>query len=73
MPLLPVRQIPRLLADLAAEIAELGGPQALKERLDTRDYLDEDGNEIKEEHRTIEDDDEHNLYPVLRAVQEGRE
>lgn len=45
----------------------------LKERLDTRDYLDEDGNEIKEEHRTIEDDDEHNLYPVLRAVQEGRE
>ncbi|KAG9198903.1 hypothetical protein B5807_04361 [Epicoccum nigrum] len=45
----------------------------LKERLDTRDYVDEDGNEIKEEHRTIEDDDEHNLYPVLRAVQEGRE
>ncbi len=45
----------------------------LKERLDSRDYLDEEGNEIKEEHRAIDDDDEHNLYPVLRAVQEGRE
>lgn len=45
----------------------------LKERLDTRDYADEEDEDVKEEHRTIEDDDEHNLYPVLRAVQEGRE
>jgi hypothetical protein len=46
----------------------------LKERLDTSDYVDEDEeNETKPEHRTIEDEDEHNLYPVLRAVQEGRE
>jgi hypothetical protein len=46
----------------------------LKDRLDTRDYVDEEENDVKEEdRRTIEDDDEHNLYPVLRAVQEGRE
>ncbi|KAL1653930.1 hypothetical protein SLS61_003331 [Didymella pomorum] len=46
----------------------------LKERLDTSDYADEDeDSESKPEHRTIEDEDEHNLYPVLRAVQEGRE
>ena len=44
----------------------------LKDRLDTHDYQDEDDSNIKEERR-IEDDDEHNLYPVLRAVQEGRE
>jgi hypothetical protein len=44
----------------------------LKDRLDTHDYQDDEDNNVKEERR-IEDDDEHNLYPVLRAVQEGRE
>ncbi|KAL5116885.1 hypothetical protein ACEQ8H_005237 [Pleosporales sp. CAS-2024a] len=44
----------------------------LKERLDSHDFSDEQDDEVKEERR-MEDDDAHSLYPVLRAVQEGRE
>jgi hypothetical protein len=43
----------------------------LKERLETRDYL-EDEDHMKSEERRLSDD-AHSLYPVLRAVQEGRE
>ncbi|KAF1829640.1 pH-response transcription factor pacC/RIM101 [Decorospora gaudefroyi] len=43
----------------------------LKDRLDSRDFVDD---EVKHEHeRRINDDDAHNLYPVLRAMREGRE
>lgn len=44
----------------------------LKERLEASDYSDDEDNEVKQE-RHMSDDDAHNLYPVLRAVQEGRE
>ena len=44
--------------------------QYLKERLDAHEFLD-DGEQIKNEPRMS--DDERDLYPVLRAVQEGRE
>jgi hypothetical protein len=45
----------------------------LKERLDTHDFS-EDQEDTKHEHeRHMSDDDARNLYPVLRAVQEGRE
>lgn len=44
----------------------------LKDRLETHDYTDDDENDAKQERR-MSDDDAHNLYPVLRAVQEGRE
>ncbi|KAF2845854.1 pH-response transcription factor-like protein pacC/RIM101 [Plenodomus tracheiphilus IPT5] len=47
----------------------------IRGRLDAQDYLsdDEDG-DVKHGHeRRMSDDDAHNLYPVLRAVQEGRE
>lgn len=45
----------------------------LKDRLEAHDYSseDDDDDEIKEERQIS--DDERNLYPVLRAVQEGRE
>ncbi|KAH7392115.1 transcription factor PacC [Phaeosphaeria sp. MPI-PUGE-AT-0046c] len=43
----------------------------LKERLDAQDFSDDDNDEKEERH--MEDDDAHSLYPVLRAVQEGRE
>ncbi|KAH7135862.1 transcription factor PacC [Dendryphion nanum] len=47
--------------------------QFIKDRLDQQDYSgdSDDERDIKHEHRVSED--EHNLYPVLRAVQEGRE
>lgn len=46
----------------------------LKDRLDSHEYSDEDNNDVKhEQERRMSDDDAHNLYPVLRAVQEGRE
>jgi hypothetical protein len=45
----------------------------LKDRLDAHDFSD-DEEDVKHEHeRRMSDDDAHNLYPVLRAVQEGRE
>ncbi|EAT80783.2 hypothetical protein HBI56_187820 [Parastagonospora nodorum] len=44
----------------------------LKERLESHDFSDEEDEDAKEERR-MEDDDAHSLYPVLRAVQEGRE
>jgi hypothetical protein len=44
----------------------------LKERLDNADFSDDEDIETKHERR-MSDDDAHNLYPVLRAVQEGRE
>ena len=44
----------------------------LKERLDAHDFSDDDDHEGKQDRR-MSDDDAHNLYPVLRAVQEGRE
>jgi hypothetical protein len=44
----------------------------LKERLDAHDFSDEEDEDAKEERR-MDDDDAHSLYPVLRAVQEGRE
>jgi hypothetical protein len=44
----------------------------LKERLEAQDYSDHEDNDVKHEHR-LSDDDTHNLYPVLRAIQEGRE
>ncbi|KAF2001737.1 hypothetical protein P154DRAFT_619106 [Amniculicola lignicola CBS 123094] len=44
----------------------------IKDRLDNRDYSDdEEGSHVKSERN--DNDDAHNLYPVLRAVQEGRE
>jgi hypothetical protein len=46
----------------------------LKERIETHDFSDEEENEVKHESQLSHDDDDaHNLYPVLRAVQEGRE
>lgn len=48
--------------------------QFLKDRLDAGEYSDDEDNDVKHEHeRRMSDDDAHNLYPVLRAVQEGRE
>jgi hypothetical protein len=45
----------------------------LKDRLDAHEYSSDDEDvDIKHERR-LSDDDAHNLYPVLRAVQEGRE
>lgn len=46
----------------------------LKERLESHDFVsdEDDDNDVKHERR-MSDDDAHNLYPVLRAVQEGRE
>jgi hypothetical protein len=45
----------------------------LKERLESHDFSD-DEQDVKHDHeRRMSDDDAHNLYPVLRAVQEGRE
>ncbi|KAF2875426.1 hypothetical protein BDV95DRAFT_561852 [Massariosphaeria phaeospora] len=47
----------------------------LKDRLEQREYID-DGDQDHDQvhkHRPHLGDDEHNLYPVLRAVQEGRE
>jgi hypothetical protein len=45
--------------------------QYLKERLEAHDYSSDDDEDIKEERRMS--DDARDLYPVLRAVQEGRE
>ena len=46
----------------------------LKDRLDAHEYSDDEDNDVKhEQERRMSDDDAHNLYPVLRAVQEGRE
>lgn len=47
----------------------------IRGRLEARDYIsdDEDGDVKHEDERRMSDDDAHNLYPVLRAVQEGRE
>jgi len=47
----------------------------LKDRLEAHEYSsdDEDGDVKHESERRMSDDDAHNLYPVLRAVQEGRE
>lgn len=44
----------------------------LKERLESHDFSDDEDVDAKQERR-MSDDDAHNLYPVLRAVQEGRE
>jgi hypothetical protein len=44
----------------------------IRERLEAHDFSDSEDNDIKHERR-MSDDDAHNLYPVLRAVQEGRE
>lgn len=44
----------------------------LKERLESNDFSDDEDNDTKQDRR-MSDDDAHNLYPVLRAVQEGRE
>ena len=44
----------------------------LKDRLEAHDYSSDDETDAKHERR-MSDDDAHNLYPVLRAVQEGRE
>jgi len=43
----------------------------LKERLESRDYAEED--DVKHEDERRMSDDERDLYPVLRAVQEARE
>jgi hypothetical protein len=46
----------------------------LRQRIDAHDFSSEDEDEdIKHERHMSEDDDAHNLYPVLRAVQEGRD
>jgi hypothetical protein len=45
----------------------------LKERLESHDYSDDEEDVKHEQERRMSDDDAHNLYPVLRAVQEGRE
>ena len=47
----------------------------LKERLEAHDFTDDDDEEDEkhDSERRMSDDDAHNLYPVLRAVQEGRE
>ncbi|KAF1843011.1 pH-response transcription factor-like protein pacC/RIM101 [Cucurbitaria berberidis CBS 394.84] len=47
----------------------------LKDRLEAHDYSgDEEELDVKHAiERRMSDDDAHNLYPVLRAVQEGRE
>jgi hypothetical protein len=44
----------------------------VKDRLAAADFSDDEDIEAKQERR-MSDDDAHNLYPVLRAVQEGRE
>ena len=44
----------------------------LKERLEAHDYSSDDEDEAKQEERRMSDD-ARDLYPVLRAVQEGRE
>ena len=45
----------------------------LKERLEAHDYSEDEEDVKHEQERRMSDDDAHNLYPVLRAVQEGRE
>ncbi|KAH8719195.1 hypothetical protein GQ44DRAFT_751787 [Phaeosphaeriaceae sp. PMI808] len=45
----------------------------LKERLESHDYNSEDDEDSDLKPSRMSDDDAHNLYPVLRAVQEGRE
>jgi hypothetical protein len=45
----------------------------LKERLEAHDFSDDEEDVKHEQERRMSDDDAHNLYPVLRAVQEGRE
>jgi hypothetical protein len=46
--------------------------QFIKDKLDNHDYLDDEGHDaVKAESRVNED--ERNLYPVLQAVQQGRE
>jgi len=47
----------------------------IRSRLEAQDYIsdDEDSDVKQEQERRLSDDDAHNLYPVLRAVQEGRE
>ena len=46
--------------------------QYLKDRLDAEDYeMDDEQPDAK--HHSQENEDAHNLYPVLRAVREGRE
>ncbi|KAL6709414.1 hypothetical protein ACN47E_001821 [Coniothyrium glycines] len=46
----------------------------LKDRLEAHEYSSDEEEDVKHEHeRSMSDDDAHNLYPVLRAVQEGRE
>jgi len=45
----------------------------LKERLESHDFSDDDDEGDIKHDRRMSDDDAHNLYPVLRAVQEGRE
>jgi hypothetical protein len=44
--------------------------QYLKDRLEAHEFVDEDDEDVKNERRMS--DDANNLYPVLRAVQEGR-
>jgi hypothetical protein len=45
----------------------------LKERLESHDFSDDEQEVKHDQERRMSDDDAHNLYPVLRAVQEGRE
>jgi len=46
----------------------------LKQRIEAHDFSSDDEEDVKHEHRMGEDDDDaHSLYPVLRAVQEGRD
>lgn len=45
----------------------------LKDRLDAHEYSDDEEESTEMRERRMSDDDAHNLYPVLRAVQEGRE
>ncbi|KAJ4361924.1 hypothetical protein N0V83_010865 [Neocucurbitaria cava] len=45
----------------------------LKDRLEAHDYSSDDEENDAKHERRMSDDDAHNLYPVLRAVQEGRE
>jgi hypothetical protein len=45
----------------------------LKDRLESHDFSDDEEDVKHDLERRMSDDDAHNLYPVLRAVQEGRE
>ncbi|KAF2476997.1 uncharacterized protein BDR25DRAFT_276637 [Lindgomyces ingoldianus] len=45
----------------------------IKDKLDHRDYLEDENDSAAAKAESRVNDDAHNLYPVLRAVQEGRE